>query len=400
MERQGAAQRLKGDAMSFLDGILNGTAYKLKTLSGVVDVSGAAAPVPGQVLTALDATHAQWSDPTGGGDGGAATALAFTDRDVSISGSSGENGDVLTIVGGDLQLATPTGGGAADALATTGGPVDVSGAAPPTSGQILTADDETAAEWVDPSWLSLDFFDSANTVIAALDGDGGLGPAAVLMPPSTVLMRADTGDIFAGNAADLAALIGPVSGTDSVARDAAAAAQATADAAVPAALFDANTVLVADVDNTPHALAAPASTVMTRLATGAIKWGSIAELQALLSISVSGGGAITQFSWASNAASLALTTSKNWATTNTLTGNSTLTLTGGVEGDYGTIYVKQDGTGGRTLTFTVSGRTIIRDTNSIDDNPQSTNSAITAYNYQFVTINGTPCIRLTKVFLA
>jgi hypothetical protein len=265
---------------------------------------------------------------------------------------------------------------------------------------VLLAVGTDAATWSDPPWLSLDEFTTANTVLCALDGDGGLGPVAVVMPPSTALMRADTGDIFAGTGADLAALIGPVSGTDSTARAAAAAAQATADAAVPKALFDANTVLVADVDNTPHALAAPASSVMTRLATGAIKWGSVAELQALLAISVSGGGAITQFAWASNAATLSLLTSKNWAASVMMGANCTITITNGVEGDYGTIYVRQDGPGAHTITFTVTGRTLLRDANAIDDNPQSFNGTMTAYNYHFVTITGQTYCRLTKVFLS
>jgi hypothetical protein len=312
--------------MSFLDNVLSGLAYRLKTLSGV-----------------LDATHAEWLDPTGGGGGG----------------GTADQANALTCTGGD--------------------PIDVSGAAPPTAGQVLTALDDLNAAWVDPL-LPPDIFDTANTVLCALDGDGGLGPVPVFMPPSTVLLRAAAGDIFAGTPADLATLLG--------------------SAVVSSALFDANTVLVADVDNTPHALAAPASSVMTRLATGAIKWGSVAELQALLAISVSGGGAITAFAFASNAATLSLLTSKNWAASNTLTGNSTITITNGAEGDYGTIYVRQDGTGGRTLTFTVAGRTILRDANAIDDNPQSFNSTITAYNYQFVTMVGGVYVRITKVFLA
>jgi hypothetical protein len=239
--------------MSFLDNVLSGLAYRLKTLSGVVDVSEAPAPEPGQVLTALDATHAEWLDPTGGGGGG----------------GTADQANALTCTGGD--------------------PIDVSGAAPPTAGQVLTALDDLNAEWRDPV-LPPDIFDTANTVLCALDGDGGLGPVPVFMPPSTALMRADTGDIFAGTGADLAALIGPVSGTDSTARAAAAAAQATADAAVPAALFDANTVIAADVDNTPHAITMPPSTVLVRLASGAIKAGTVAELQALLGIAPAASG--------------------------------------------------------------------------------------------------------------
>lgn len=41
------------------------------------------------------------------------------------------------------------------ALATTGDPVAVSGAAPPTAGQILTATSPTTAEWADPSAQSI-----------------------------------------------------------------------------------------------------------------------------------------------------------------------------------------------------------------------------------------------------
>jgi hypothetical protein len=165
-------------------------------------------------------------------------------------------------------------------------------------------------------------------------------------------------------------------------------------------LFDANTILSADVDDTPHALVMGPSTTLARLASGNIKAASVAEMQALLAITVSGGGAITQFSWTAGAATLSLLTSKNWANSVAMAVNSTITITNGAEGDYGTIYVKQDGAAAHTLAFTISGRTVLRDANAIDDQPQQTNSAITAYNYQFVTIVGTPYIRLTKVFLA
>jgi hypothetical protein len=237
--------------VSFLDNVLSGIARELKTLSGVVDVSQSPAPVPGQVLTAIDATHAHWADPTGGGGGGGGYIIAD-----ALSNASGPDGIY----------------------------VDVSGSPVPTAGQVLLAVGEDAASWSDPQWLPLDMFDTANTVLCALDGDGGLGPVPVVMPPSTALMRAATGDIFAGTGADLAALIGSVSGTDSVARAAAAAAQATADAAVPSALFDANTVLTADADNTPHALAAAPSTILLRGASGNIKWGTAAEAKALLGL--------------------------------------------------------------------------------------------------------------------
>lgn len=207
-------------------------------------------------------------------------------------------------------------------LTNTGALVDVSGATPPVAGQILKAIDATHAQW-----------------------------------------GADLGGI-------------------------------------PLSLFDANTVIAADVDDTPHAITMAPSTGLFRLASGNIKAATVAELQALLGISVSGGGAITQFAWTAGAATLSLLTSKNWANSATMIANCTLTITNGVEGDYGVIYVKQDGTGSRTLAFTIAGRTILRDANSVDDQPQSSNSAITAYHYQFVTISGTAYVRLTKVFLS
>lgn len=61
-----------------------------------------------------------------------------------------------------------------------------------------------------------------------------------------------------------------------------ATAQATADAAVPKALYDANTVLAANSDNTPAALTMGASTILARLAAGNIKAASVAEILTLL----------------------------------------------------------------------------------------------------------------------
>ncbi len=229
--------------MSFLDNVLSGLAYRLKTLSGVVDVSEAPAPEPGQVLTALDATHAEWADPSGGGGGGGGYVIA----------------DALSTGSGDPAEA-----------------VDVSGSPIPTAGQVLIAQGADAAAWRDPVWLPLDEFGTSNTVICAIDGDGGLGPVPVYMPPSTVLMRAADGDLFAGEPTDLATLLSGQSLNDS--------------ASVPKALFDANTVLTADVDNTPHAITMPPSTVLTRLASGAIKAATVAELQALLGIAPAASG--------------------------------------------------------------------------------------------------------------
>jgi hypothetical protein len=55
-----------------------------------------------------------------------------------------------------------------------------------------------------------------------------------------------------------------------------------ANAAVPKALYDANTVLAANTDDTPAALTMGASTILARLAAGNIKAASVAEILTLL----------------------------------------------------------------------------------------------------------------------
>lgn len=52
-------------------------------------------------------------------------------------------------------------------------------------------------------------------------------------------------------------------------------------------LYDANTVLAANVDNTPAAITMGASTILARLASGSIKAASVSEIQALLTIPTS-----------------------------------------------------------------------------------------------------------------
>jgi len=105
------------------------------------------------------------------------------------------------------------------------------------------------------------------------------------------------------------------------------------------------------------------------------------------------------FAWASNAASINVSSGHNHAASNTLTGNSTLTLTNGVDGSHGLIFVKQDATGARTLAFTIAGRTVLKDLNVPDTNPLATASAITVYQYYYVTIASVAYVVLNKVYL-
>jgi hypothetical protein len=78
----------------------------LRSATTLVSVSAATAPSAGQLLTAVDSTHATWQAPTGG---------------------------------------------SATALATTGADVNVNAAAPPAVGKVLTATDATHATWQTPA---------------------------------------------------------------------------------------------------------------------------------------------------------------------------------------------------------------------------------------------------------
>lgn len=107
----------------------------------------------------------------------------------------------------------------------------------------------------------------------------------------------------------------------------------------------------------------------------------------------------TSFAIVAGAASLDVSTRNDFAASGALVANTTLTLTGGVDGAQGVIYVKQDGTGSRTLGFTVAGRTILREVGSTDSNPQAAINTVTGYAYNFTTIAGTAYVVIERFYL-
>ncbi len=112
---------------------------------------------------------------------------------------------------------------------------------------------------------------------------GTVAPETVILPPSIQSARpaADTVPVGAIHfSTDTAALV----------RSDGANWAAYSGAFVPNTLFDANTVLAADTDNTPAAVAAGASTVLARLAAGNIKFASVAEILTLLGVAPYGLG--------------------------------------------------------------------------------------------------------------
>lgn len=103
----------------------------------------------------------------------------------------------------------------------------------------------------------------ANTVLTADTNDT---PAALTMGASTTLARLAAGNIVAASASQMRTML-----------DVPSNAEAVLDT-----LFDANTVLKADSDNTPAALTMGASTILARLAAGNIVAASVAQIQALI----------------------------------------------------------------------------------------------------------------------
>jgi len=88
-----------------------------------------------------------------------------------------------------------------------------------------------------------------------------------------------------------------------------------------------------------------------------------------------------------------------------LGGATTLNFTAFVAGRQGSIWVKQDATGGRSLAWTVAsaasptGWTQLKDTGLLDLAPAQTASALTMYGYAMFTLGGTNYVLLSKSFV-
>jgi hypothetical protein len=131
--------------MSFLDNLfVQGVATALKTAAGQVNV-GSDTPTAGDLLTAVDANNAVWSQPA------AAVALARPAGSIAISSDTPAAGDVLTAVDANNAVwSPPAETGAAAALVHPGGSVDVSSDTP-AAGDVLTAVDADNAVWTPPA---------------------------------------------------------------------------------------------------------------------------------------------------------------------------------------------------------------------------------------------------------
>lgn len=88
-----------------------------------------------------------------------------------------------------------------------------------------------------------------------------------------------------------------------------------------------------------------------------------------------------------------------------LGGSTTLNFTAFAAGRQGNIMVKQDGTGSRSLAWTVAGAssptgfTLVKDTSLSDLNPQTAANSVTVYSYAMFALGGTNYLQLSKSLL-
>jgi len=83
-----------------------------------------------------------------------------------------------------------------------------------------------------------------------------------------------------------------------------------------------------------------------------------------------------------------------------LTGNLSVTFTNPSVGRQGFVWVRQDATGSRTVSFAASGYTVLKDVSLVDVNPQAAANSVTVYTYTMVSLGGTDYLVITKTFLA
>lgn len=109
--------------------------------------------------------------------------------------------------------------------------------------------------------------------------------------------------------------------------------------------------------------------------------------------------ATTPFSIALGSASLDAAIAHDFAASDLLTTDSTLTLLNGQDGHDGYIFVKQDSPGGHDLEVVADGRTLLRVDPYMDDTPGSGAGDVTRYYYRFVTVAGTAYLLLERQYL-
>jgi hypothetical protein len=202
-----------------LDPSNNIAAQGLLSATTNVVVSGSAAPLPGQILTALDGNHATWQTPSvssvdgilpvmNGGTGvgsltsgnvliGNGTNPVLTTK-AAPSGNFVGDSDVQTLT--NKIAIDPSNNLAAKGLLSATTNVNVSGSVAPTNGQVLTATDTTHAIWQTPSVTAANI----SGVIAVANG----GTGTSILTSGNVLIGNGTGSVQTVKAAPSGNFVG------------------------------------------------------------------------------------------------------------------------------------------------------------------------------------------------
>lgn len=122
-----------------------------------------------------------------------------------------------------------------------------------------------------------------------------------------------------------------------------------------------------------------AAAVLAGVAGGVTSQFSVGDIPAFVATNQDDG----TFAYVDGTEDLDTAVHGNYRQTNDLDGNTTLTLTNGTNGRGGNIYVRQDGTGGRTVTIACTGATA-----KVDGSPNLAADAISRLEYGFATIDG------------
>ena len=221
-------------------------------LRQLLDVA-VASPADGEVLT-YDSVSGKWVNEAGGAGGGAPTSADYLVG--TANGSLSAEIVVGTSPGGELggTWGFPT----VDATHSGSSHAGVQAAAEATAAAALAAHLSDSSDAHDASAISF----VAGGTIAGTDAQTAIAEVATDAASALSAHEADTTAVH--GIADTSAL-------------------ALSSAVVAKSLYDANTVLAADSDNTPAALTMGAATILARLAAGNIKAATIQEILALAS---------------------------------------------------------------------------------------------------------------------
>jgi hypothetical protein len=360
---------------------------------------------------ALSLLSGAGGDASGSGDGGAGgiAALNASDGGDAVTGTPGAGGDAGLQAGdgGDATDGTADGGAGGDAVINAGAGGSSVGGAAGLAGVVSIGESSARAiasgsgstPWTHAGSFAATTITQDGDAVATEDYvDDAITTAAASLVPSSRTVSAGTG--LSGG--------GDLSANRSLAADFGTTAGKVCegnDSRVTGALPKAGGTMTGDIAMGTHkvtGLGTPSNDADA--ATKAYVDGiAVAFDDALSSVEDAAlpkaGGTMTgpiigtpSTTTYASSRTLDVSTNNDFRFTDTWTGNITITLSNGSEGCQGVIWAKQDGSGNRTVSFTVSGRTQIMDAglgSAFNTADMKAANAVFGIGYYYATIGGT-----------